>query len=220
MKLCSVSGCGLKAEGYSPLCNTHKRALQRHGHPLMDGVQATELKPYTARVSSRMRKNEGSRVWEILRANWRALADHSRGCQARILQGEPYNRTEARAHNEFVKLDDAVEPLEIMKVVMALYLLQHERPSRFPSDDAFRFQLVRRVIRLTDINVGVSHNHKTGRAVRVYRDLPPRVSRLLGSWLAEAFGGAGVYLAGLDTTEKRSASTKAAELQAALESLA
>lgn len=220
MKLCSVSGCGLKAEGYSPLCNTHKRALQRHGHPHMKGIEASELKPYVARVNSRMRKNQGSRVWEILRANWSALADHSRGCQARMFQGEPYNRTEARAHGEITKLADAVEPVEVMKVVMALYLLQRERPARFPCDDAFRFQLVRRVIRLTDINVGVSHNHKTGRAVRVYRDLPPRVSRLLGYWLAEVFGGAGVYLAEREAAGKYQAAAKTAELHTALEALA
>jgi hypothetical protein len=219
MKLCSVSGCGLKAEGYSPLCNTHKRAFQRHGHPLMDGVEAGELKSYRQRITQRIKRNPNSPVWGMLKANWAALVEYSRASQARIYQGEPYNRNEARAHQEVIKLGDTVAADDIANVVMALYLLQHERRARFPSDDAFVFQMVRRVMRLTDVNVGISHNHRTGRAVRVYRDLPPRVTKRLGAMLVAVYGQAGLYLAALEAAEMGQATAKAVKLNEALEAL-
>lgn len=220
MKLCSVSGCGLKAGGYSLLCNTHRRAQQRHGHPHMQGVEVSELKPYRQRIANRIKRNPDNPAWGMLRANWAALADHSRASQARMFRGEPYNRTEARAHQEVIKLADNVKADEVASVVLALYLLQHERPARFPSDEAFMFQLVRRVMRLTDVNVGVSHNSRTGRAVRVYRDLPPRVTRLLGGWLVEVYGRAGLYIASLETAEMDRSAARTAKLDAALEALA
>lgn len=186
----------------------------------MAGVEVGELKPYRQRIASRIKRNPNSHVWGMLRANWTALTDHSRAFRASLFQGEPYNRNEARAHQEIIKLAGNVKPDEIANVVLALYLLQHERPARFPSDEAFTFQLVRRVMRLTDVNVGVSHNSRTGRAVRVYRDLPPRVTRLLGGWLAEVYGRAGLYIAGLETAEMDRAAAHTAKLDAALEALA
>ncbi|MDN7877764.1 hypothetical protein [Burkholderia aenigmatica] len=219
MKLCSVSGCGQMAGGYSPLCNSHKRAQQRHGHPLMTGVEAGELRPYRQRIANCIKRNAKNPVWGMLGANWSALTDHSRAFHALMYQGEPYNRSEARAYQEVVKLADNVKADEIANVVLALYLLQHERPTRFSSDDAFMFQLVRRVMRLTDVNVGVSHNSMTGRAVRVYRDLPPRVTRLLGRWLAEVYGRAGLYIAGLETAAMDRAAARAVELNDALGAL-
>ncbi|MBN3790439.1 hypothetical protein [Burkholderia sp. Ac-20353] len=185
----------------------------------MAGVEAGELKPYRQRIANRIKRNTDSPVWGMLRANWAALADHSRASQARMYQGEPHNRSEARAHHEVIKLADNVETDEIASVVLALYLLQHERPARFPSDEAFMFQLVRRVMRLTDVNVGVSHNSRTGRAVRVYRDLPPRVTRRLGEWLVEVYGRAGLYIAGLETAEMDRAAAQTAKLNEALGTL-
>ncbi|WP_175914583.1 hypothetical protein [Burkholderia metallica] len=205
--------------GYSPLCNSHKRAQQRHGHPLMTGVEAGELRPYRQRIANCIKRNSQSPVWGMLGANWSALTDHSRELHARMYQGEPYNRSEARAYQEVVKLADNVKADEIANVVLALYLLQHERPTRFPSDEAFMFQLVRRVMRLTDVNVGVSHNSMTGRAVRVYRDLPPRVTRLVGRWLVEVYGRAGLYIAGLETAAMDRAAARAVELNDALGAL-
>lgn len=219
MKLCSVSGCGLKVEGYSPLCNTHKRALQRHGHPLMKGVEASELKPYRQIIAQRTRRNANNPVWEILRANWAALADHSRAYHAGMQRGEPYNRTDARVHQEVIKLDISVASEDIANVVMALYLYRKQRPTRFPSEEAFRFQLVRRVMRLTEVNVGVSFNQSTQRAVRVYRDLPPRATRRLGQFLIEVYGAAGEYVAGLEAAEKARATVEKVKLHDALEAL-
>jgi hypothetical protein len=155
----------------------------------------------------------------MLKANWTALVEFSRASQVRIYHGEPYNRNEARAYQEVIKLGDTVAADDIANVVMALYLLQHERRARFPSDDAFVFQMVRRVMRLTDVNVGISHNHRTGRAVKVYRDLPPRVTKRLGAMLVAVYGQAGLYLAALETAEMDRATAKAVKLNEALEAL-
>jgi hypothetical protein len=185
----------------------------------MQGVEASELRPYRQRITQRVKRNPNSPVWGMLKANWAVLVEHSKACQARLYQGEPYSRNEARAHHEVIKLGDAVAADDIANVVMALYLIQHERPARFPSDDAFVFQMVRRVMRLTDVNVGVSHNARTGRSVKVYRDLPPRVTKRLGAMLVEVFGLAALYVAALETAEVDRAAAKAVKLNQALEAL-
>jgi hypothetical protein len=66
--------------------------------------------------------------------------------QARIYQGEPYNRNEARAHQEVIKLGDTVAADDIANVAMALYLLQHERPARFPAVELDFSQVGPRII--------------------------------------------------------------------------
>lgn len=185
----------------------------------MTGVSLAELKPYRARITARIKTNAGNPAWAILRTRWEALTSYSLGCIERRNAGEPYNRWEFRAHQEVIKLATYADPDELTVMVLAVYLLRAEQPHRFRSDDAFRFQLVRRCMRMTDVNVGVSYNYKTGRSVRVYRECPPRVIDTLGGYLMEVFGVAAAYVAGLETAYKHETQADKASLYAALEAL-
>ncbi|MFM0347667.1 hypothetical protein [Paraburkholderia sp. RL17-347-BIC-D] len=185
----------------------------------MAGVTITELKPYRARVAARIKTNANNPTWAILRTRWDALASYCRGCIERRNAGEPYNRWEFRAHQEVVKLAAYVNADELMTMVLSVYLLRVDRPQRFRSDDAFLFQLVRRCMRMTDVNVGVSFNHRIGRSVRVYRECPPRVMGMLGDYLMDVFGTAAALVAELETAHKRQAQADKASLYAALEAL-
>ena len=84
---------------------------------------------------------------------------------------------------------------EAIETVIAVYVMQEIEPRRFRSGRAFRFQLVRRLRRLTDVNVGEYWDQTAGRTKRVYRDLPPRVTEVFARIVTETIGGPCMHLA-------------------------
>ncbi|WP_244627304.1 hypothetical protein [Microvirga tunisiensis] len=128
-------------------------------------------------------------------------------------------RHERIAAKEVVKLYDAVPPREIVQTILALFMMQELQPLRFKSDKAFRTQLVRRVRGLTDLNVGSWFDHQTSKTKRAYRELSPRAASVLGQWLAEAFGGAGLHLARLEQVEADKKQEEQRALHASLSQL-
>ena len=74
-------------------------------------------------------------------------------------------------------------------MVLAVYVMQELDPRRFRSDPGFRFQLVRRVRALADVNAGQRWDDKAEKVRRVYRELTPRAVATMGQWLAEALAG-------------------------------
>jgi hypothetical protein len=221
-KLCSVSGCGVATAGYSPFCNNHKRNKERHGHPLQSGVEAGELKAYRKRVAARARSNKANPVFSMVTANWGAVVAHSNAFYSKdgpVGKGAPFNRIEGQVHHHIIKLAAEADVTDIFNVIVSLYLLQRESPHRFRSDEAFSCQMVRRVRRLSEINAGSYFNVKTGRTVRAYRDLPPRVTVQLGNVLVQVFGHLALKLAVLEAADIEQAERKKADFNAALGAL-
>jgi len=92
-------------------------------------------------------------------------------------------------------------------------------PRRFASDAGFRFELVRRMRALAHVNAGLAYSHKTGKVRRVYREMSPKAVAILGQWLADALGGAGLHLAKLDRDDEERRKTERAKLYEALGAL-
>jgi hypothetical protein len=107
----------------------------------------------------------------------------------------------------------------VVETALAMFMLQELEPRRFRSDEAFRTQLVRRVRGLTEVNAGEYYDHASGKTKRAYRELTPRATAVLGLWLAEAFGGAGLHLARLELTEWEKKNEERRELHKALSEL-
>lgn len=219
MKFCHAPGCHEEATGFSTLCVHHKQAQRRHGDALQTSITVHELRPYVARVKAREARNKGSELWDILAARWEALVGHSRGIVERYASGAPGIRHERMAAQQVTTLAGAVPADKVVRTALAMYLLAQDRPTRFLSERGFRFELVRRVRGLSDVNAGTYYDHKAGRSRRVYRDLPPRVTDVMGAWLAEAFGGAGLVLASKEREEAQKARDEHQRLAAALEGL-
>jgi hypothetical protein len=70
-------------------------------------------------------------------------------------------------------------------------MLSEFTPHRFQSDRALKVQLSRAVRQLAQANCGSYWDADKGRAVLIYRDQSPRAAKLIGDWLADAFGVAG-----------------------------
>jgi hypothetical protein len=214
---CRVAGCcAFASSRYSTYCTTHKARLRRHGATDQKAVTKGDLKPYLRLVQDRIGKNRESPLWSQLDARWAALADHARSLTA--YRGA-MPRHERIAAKEVLKLSDAVAPREIVVTTLALFVMYELEPRRFRSDRAFRTQLVRRVRGLTDLNAGSWYDHQSGKTKRAYRELSPREAAVMGKWLAEAFGGAGLHLANLEQLEAHKKQQEAMTLRQALADL-
>jgi hypothetical protein len=104
--------------------------------------------------------------------------------------GTATNECTRKACEELVKLDGGVEFQDILEVGLALFLMWELDPKRFTSDRAFRFQLVRRIRCLGDVNVGVYWNANTNSQRRVYRNFRPRPTMILSDMLVKFFARA------------------------------
>jgi hypothetical protein len=182
-------------------------------------VTVQELSQYRKTVKKRIKLNASNPVWGHLEANWRAAADHSRAAIDQYEAGVASNRYELRAHREVVKLAENVNTADIIETVLALYTLQQFQPKRFLSDETFRFALVWRVTRLTDINVSECWNSNTGKVGRVYRNMAPRAIRLLADVLQQVFAVAALAVASLEFADIHRAAASKAKLHDELEAL-
>lgn len=218
-KVCRVAGCRAHTTSFGNYCPSHKSALRRHGHPEQDAVTKAELKPYVTLVRRRIEKNPESTVWQHCETRWRAVADHARGIMAEAERGQPGFGFERRAAEEVLRLDGTVDSRSVVEVIFALYLMQDADSRRFRSDDAFRFQLVRRVRGLVEGNARSWVDPASGRAKRAYVELPPRAAKSLASWLVDAFGGIGLHLARLEQRDREAEQARNKDLGEALKEL-
>jgi hypothetical protein len=151
-----------------------------------------------------------------LEARWKAIASKADGIIAEWRTGKPMVRYRREAAVEISRISRAVNAIELIETVLAMYVMQDQEPRRFKSEAAFRAQLVRRVRGLTALNADIWTDPQTGRKKRVYRDLAPKTVALIGQWLAEALGVAGLHFA---TLERRDHERAQQELQAFHETL-
>lgn len=201
VRQCAVSSCGTATAGHSTLCERHKRTQRRHGHPEQLGITVHDLKPYRKRVSARQAKNPTNPAWPLLQQRWQVLVDSSSETVAKFQRGAVSIGYVVKAAEQVQRIATAVPAGVIIETTLAMYLMREERPARFHSDRAFSFELARRVRGLTDSNAGTYWDAKSGKAKRVYKDLTPKAMEYLAAQLAATFGGAGVFIAGLERSE-------------------
>ncbi len=214
-----MHGCSSPVMGFSTYCDSHRRRNRRHGHPDQRAITVRELEPFRKRVKVRIEKNKSNPAWQLLQDRWRAVAEIAKARLTRLQNGAPHSRYEREAWTNIVKLAASAEPLDIIEVVLAMYLMQEEYPHLFRSDQAFGGQLVRRVRSLAPISMACYYDHKSGKPKRVYRDLKPGTIAILAKLLQETFGVAGLTVTRLEREEMEKLHTERQALHNALESL-
>ena len=100
-----------------------------------------------------------------------------------------------------------------------MFIMQDQRPTRFKTDAAFDFQLVRRVRGLAESSVGSYWDQKEQRSKKVYRDIPPRVMQAMAQPLKVAFGAPGMALAAKEREDMQKANNERNRLANVLEGL-
>jgi hypothetical protein len=155
-------------------------------------------------------------VWAKLEERWGQLVDHARRLAAQTGAMDKYER---RAAHEIIKLGEKVEPRKVINTILAMCLMEDFSPRRFRSDQAFRFQLVRRVRSLTDMNVGTYWDNEAQRVKRVYKVPPIRTTAILGQWLVQVVGGVAGRLAQLERADEEKQRNEAVAYRQAVEEL-
>lgn len=216
---CRATGCPAAAHGYSTFCQNHKQNQRRHGSPTQEGVTVHELRPYVNLVETRKTKNPTSEAWAILSARWDVVQDHARATLQSFSEGRAGNRADRLAAHHLARVGQSVEAWVVVKTALGMFVMQEQRPTRFVTDAAFDFQLVRRVRGLTESNAGAYWDHKEQRSKRVYRDIPPRVIHAMAHPLKAAFGAAGLMLAAKEREDIAKVNEERRRLAAALEGL-
>jgi hypothetical protein len=201
-KHCAVAGCTSMTIGYSRLCRSHRATQVRHGHPLQTGVTGFELRPHLRMVESRQAKSPESPAWAIIKERWSRVVEQARQTIGLYASGMPSVRHQVQAAEQVRSIADVVPPDRVMQTALAMFLMLDAEPRRFRSDQAFTHQLVRMVRKLAPTSHGSYWDPKTRRAKKVYRDLPPRTAAVLAPQLVEAFGAAGLQLAGVERRAK------------------
>lgn len=218
--ICSIPHCGRPRETYGNLCSTHKATARRHGHPLMRGVTVFELAPYVKRVQKRIAKAPHLDAWKVLHQRWQIAADIAHGYEREIKDGSPYQANRREAYRLIATVAQRVEADRVIATALGMFMLAEERPQRFLSDDAFWFQVARRIRGLTTIYSRSYIDAKSGKPKRVYSDLSPRTLREIARLIIEAFGVAGLYVAKLEQKERDAKVAEQQRFHAALEELA
>lgn len=190
---CFVSGCSGVCTPMGRLCSHHKARKRRHGEPTQETISTTTLKPYRRLVEACIRRNPDSPCWPQLDALWESLM---------VRCTEELRERKGKAGifvwdglQKLAGLHDKIPPRDAWVTIAAVYALAEFEPRRFRSKDGFRFQLVRRLLSLTDVNTGTYWNHELRRMKRVYRDLRPRVTHVIADYVVETFGGASLQIA-------------------------
>jgi len=184
-----------------------------------EGVTKAQLKPYLAMVRERITANEANPAWGKLEARWKALGGHAEATLAAYHNGRPSVRWEVAAAQEVVRLSGYVAPRDVLVTTAAMVLMLELDPRRFRSDRAFRIQVARRVLGLTEANATTYRHWRTGKEHRVYRELGPRTTETIGAWLIDAMGLAGTHIARKDREEREARMAAHRTLQADLEGL-
>lgn len=216
VRQCAVPRCGAATAGHSTLCERHKRTQRRHGHPEQVGITVHDIKPYRKRVAARQAKNPSNPAWALLAQRWQALVDNSADTVATYLRGMAMVAYVVKAAEQVQRVATATPPEVVVETALAMYLMREERPGRFQSDKAFSFELARRVRGLTESNAGTYWDAQTGKMKRVYKDLTPKAMEVLAGQLVAAFGGAGLFIAGLERVEQEKARADHQNLSKAL----
>jgi hypothetical protein len=217
--ICILPHCGTPTAGRSTKCNAHRLALRRHGHPLQVGIKTPEFEPYRTAIKRLWDANEGSPMWEVIRARWGCLLSHAEAVIAHSTTGVSYNRHEVKAAEDLLRLGRNVPFQRLACTALALYVFQADRPQRFKDDQAHRFQLVRKVRALDDLAVYKVWNNKRRTMHRVYRDVPPGTVRILADYLGAVFGEAGLLLRDHTKARPRLEATEAKVMAEAVRSL-
>lgn len=199
MRICRSPGCmNETATLYGVFCRAHRARFRRHGSADQQAVTKADLTPYMKIVAARREKNAGSPLWSQLSGRWATVLDHARGITEAYHAGRPSSAHEVKAAHEVAKVAAEGLSQEAIDTALAMFVMRGLEPRRFRSDKAFTTQLVRRVRSIGDMNVGSTWDHQAGKERRVYRDTAPRVAEIMGGWIAEALGAAGLRLAELE----------------------
>lgn len=220
MRTCRLPGCGRRTTTYGVYCTSCNATNRRHGDPQQRGITKADLKYYLEITRARIEKNGDNPAWKQLEGNWNAAVRDAQAYIRSYQSGRPVHSVYRRACEDLVRVAEDVEPMKVIETAIAMFVMYDQEPRKFRSDEAFWFQLARRVRGLTERNIGASWNHETQKMKLYYRDVPPNVTRCFAEMVKESVGIGGIYVAKLEGQEAEAKQKKKNDLHESLRALA
>lgn len=187
---CCVSGCKKNAVGYGRMCETHKSRKRRHGAPDQLTIRKADLRPYITEVESWFARDPDNSTWGIASERWSGFVAQVGAVERTTMHGPT-----RRAATEVQRLGQTIDPQRVIVTVFALCLMREYQPNTFKNEEALRLAAVRRVRSLCQASMGLWQKSSEERTKSALREIPPRVNSIIGRWLMQVLGGAGIYLA-------------------------
>jgi hypothetical protein len=166
-------------------------------------------------VEELLARDQSRAVQRIMAENWESVVAFARQEMAAYFAGRAMRTHYRRTCQEIEKLADNVEFRDILTTGLGMFLLRDHDPRMFVSDRAFRFQLVRRLRGLTDVNAGEWFNNDTGKVQRAYRELPPRAAEEMAGVFVPFFARAAAHTIRVDREDREKKQAKVEALDRA-----
>jgi hypothetical protein len=173
MTTCKAGGCSAQVNGFSALCERHKRTKARHGHPHQTGIKKSDLKPYIKEIDSYLNTVSATNVNDIMNDIWVRTATEAQSRIGMADRGVPFNVHELQASKAIVSLSKEADSITIVKVLMAMGFWYEDDQRHWKYDEGFRFQVVRMLLRLNPREAAYKWS-ANGMTRSVYREVPPR----------------------------------------------
>lgn len=216
---CRVTHCVHPVTGYGVYCSTHRTRDKRHGHPEQPAITSAALKPHRKRLRDWIARREAETLWEALEA--------AQGTLTRFAEGElrAYQRGEGTRnlwHREaclaIASVAQSAAARVIVETVLSMVMMREYDPRLFMSDKAFRYQLGRRFRALSRGNVGRGRKGTSSATTTYLTNARPRSLEVLGRYLEEALGAAGLNIARTMEKEREEHALASQQLWKAIQS--
>ncbi len=195
MRTCKAGGCSAQVNGYSALCEQHKRTKARHGHPLQTGVKKSDLKPYIKEIDSYLNTVSATNAYDMMNDIWARTVAAAKAHIRATERGVTANVHELQASKAIVSLSEETDSVTIAKLLMGMGYWHEDDQRRWKYDNGFRFQTVRMLLRLNPREAAYNWS-MSGITRSVYREVPPRTIAALWSIIeATKLVGYGVEIA-------------------------
>ncbi|WP_412474627.1 hypothetical protein ACK83U_13280 [Rhizobium sp. WW22] len=195
MTICKAYGCTTQTNGFSSLCERHKRTKARHGHPHQAGVKKSDLKPYLKEIDIYLTTVSAANADDIMNDIWSRTVAKAQACVDGSDRGVPVNVHELQASRSILSLSKETNSRTVCRLLMAMGFWYEDDQRRWKYDEGFRFQTVRMLLRLNPREAAYKWS-ATGLARTVYREIPPRTIRALWSIIEDTkLTGYGVEIA-------------------------
>jgi hypothetical protein len=187
---CEAEGCYLNRRRWSPYCSEHEERAKHQGHPHGTGVKLSEVRPYRDKAAEYIAQHrDHPRIARTLEKIERLI--YSAPNTTPVITSK--SRPPERVVFWLVRLKRAgIRPDEVLAMIAGMYLLREDSPCRFEDDRHWRFQTVRRVLRLIPNKSekrGDGHHASDRTTIRV------GVYELLGDHLVQVAGPTALEIA-------------------------
>jgi hypothetical protein len=186
---CLVPSCQRSNVGrFGVFCSAHRQNRYRNGHPEQSAIKELELRPYVEQARKILEANRYTPLWDVLFRRWQLVGDEAEAIMAQWTRGQPMDRTRLAAAKSFIAIKSDVEVMTCMSMIVGMHLFRAARPTRFKSDEAFHFTMVRKVRGLTK-SYAKSYYLPNGKLRATnYIALPIDGTRRVAEWINTVFG--------------------------------